>query len=406
MVESTNFVSNGIVGIYVYDEAVQTTMTLVAVNVSNNNQGVYIYRGGGDYIVLNIFSSIFTFNSHGALTTDMIGNHGIKIVIHNTTFAENIGNEGEFGTAICALLTSPDSATNITSCNFFSNTGGNSIAQFYVQGNLFPQPLMNLFITYSNFTNNKIGSTLHLTNCFLKLFSSILFQDNSARSGAALYITESSHISVDDGSTVQFINNTASLRGGAMYIDLTNCYDHGIVFTNFTRYDSISFINNSAKLSGNSIYFDIPSSCDVIRDYTNNDSAAYVPYKFNYTQSHNIIGPAIAATSYKIHLCSPANCHSKMNTNCVIKDHIMLGQSKSFNATVCDYFGAISETTSFGMSLVNYQFNYRLLEERILVSNASRNTINILSVDADRDLESDTNITLRFHLCFHQSTDS
>ena len=72
-------------GIYVYDEAVQTTMTLVAVNVSNNNQGVYIYRGGGDYIVLNIFSSIFTFNSHGALTTDMIGNHGIKIVIHNTT---------------------------------------------------------------------------------------------------------------------------------------------------------------------------------------------------------------------------------------------------------------------------------------------------------------------------------
>ena len=115
LVDSTNFVSNGIRGMYVYDAAVQPTITLVAVNVSNNNQGVYINRGGGDYIVLNIFSSIFTFNSHGALTTDMTGNHGIKIIIHNTTFAENIGNEGEFGTAIRALLTSPDSAINTTS---------------------------------------------------------------------------------------------------------------------------------------------------------------------------------------------------------------------------------------------------------------------------------------------------
>ena len=178
----------------------------------------------------------------------MIGNN-IKIIIYNTTFAENKGTDDTIGTAIRALLISPDSVTNITSCNFFSNTGGNSIAHFSTDNTV----AINLLITNSNFTNNKIGATLYLTDCLLKLYSSILFQDNSAKSGAALYIAESSQISVDDGSTVQFINNTASLRGGAMYIDLTNCHDHGIVFTNFTTYDSISFINNSAKLSGNSI---------------------------------------------------------------------------------------------------------------------------------------------------------
>ena len=95
---------------------------------------------------------------------------------------------------------------------------------------------------------------------------------------------------VSDGSTVQFIRNTASLRGGAMYIDLTNCHDRGIMFTNLTNYDSISFINNSAKHSGNSIYFNIPDSCNVVRDFAKRNSAAYAPYKFNYTQRDDTIG--------------------------------------------------------------------------------------------------------------------
>ena len=119
-----------------------------------------------------------------------------------------------------------------------------------------------------------------------------MFQDNFAKSGAAIYIAKSSQISVDVGSTVQFINNTASLRGGAMYIDLTNCYDHGIVFTNFTRYSSISFINNSAKLFGNSIYFNIPDSCDVISD--NIKIILQCMFHINsiiYTHSHKINRP-------------------------------------------------------------------------------------------------------------------
>ena len=393
LVENTTFISNGIKGMYIYDAAVSTNITLVAVNISNSNQGAYIlHTGGGKCFLLNIFSSTFTFNNNGALYIE--GNGCANIGIHNTTYAGNKGNDHTLGTAISVSLSgniNDTVAVNILFCNFLSNNGGDSVVQIST-GNKFV--LIDLFITSSNFILNKNGSALRLTNCLLKLHSSILFQDNSARSGAALYVAERSQISVDDGSTVQFINNTASLRGGAMYIDLTNCRDHGIVFTNFTRYDSISFINNSAKLSGNSIYFDIPNSCDVIRDYTNNNSAAYVPYKFNYTQSHNIIGPAVITSPYEINLCSPAKCDFKTSTNCAINNHIMLGQSKFFNATVCDYFGAISEMTSFGMSLINHRFNYRLLEDKILVDNASRNAINILSLGADRDLQNNTNISL------------
>ena len=67
-----------------------------------------------------------------------------------------------------------------------------------------------------------------------------------------------------------------------MYIDLTNCYDQGIVFADVKWYDTISFVNNSA---GNSIYFNIPDSCSVINDYSKDNSAAY--FLTNYiTLSH------------------------------------------------------------------------------------------------------------------------
>ena len=236
---------------------------------------------------------------------------------------------------------------------------------------------------------------MHLKNCFVKLYSSVLFQGNNGKSGAAIYIAEKSQIIVDDKSNVQFINNTtASLCGGALYIDLTNCYDQGIVFADVKRYDTISFVINSAKLSGNSIYFNIPDSCDVINDYTKNNSAAYVPYKFDYTQSHSIVGPPISVTPLKINLCSPVKCAFKKEANCVLKIPIMLGQSIYFNATVCDYFNTAAETTQFQVNCVDCNVKYKLLENKILVQNGSVDTINLISVGADRDLENNTDIIL------------
>ena len=226
-------------------------------------------------------SSQFTYNNNGALDVLLLGDNS-NLELFNTTFANNNATTvNTVGTALY-IFTGHNSTVSMSLCNFYDNIGGNGIVDistslpFY-----YPFIFSNVLINSTNFINNKIGSALQAVQCFRNFHSTTVFQDNSAKSGAAIYIAERSQISVGDGATVQFVNNTALLRGGAMYIDLTNCHDHGVVFTNFTSYDSISFINNSAKLSGNSIYFDIPNSCDVIRDYTNNDSVAYVPYKFN-----------------------------------------------------------------------------------------------------------------------------
>ena len=394
LVRNTSFISNGIRSMLIHDTAVSSKIKVEEANFSNNRYGASVTMIGKGNIN-SLISSHFVHNGNGALLLRLEINN--TVILHNTTFADNIGSTDILGTAL--YISGGISLINISLCNFYDNVGGNSIVYIDTSTEAkFPLVFWNVSITSSNFTKNKIGSPLQVANCFLKFHSTTLFKENSARSGGAIYIARTSRITVDDGSTVQFINNTASLRGGAMYIDLTNCYDHGVVFTNFTRYDVISFINNSAKLSGNSMYFNIPASCNVIRDHIKIDSAAYVPYKFNYTQGNNIIGPAITTSPYKINLCSPAKCDLMNNTNsssnkCVIKNDIMLGQSVYFDTAIYDYFNAVAEATKFKVNCFDCGSKYRLLENKILVQNGSRGRINMLSIAADRDLENETNIT-------------
>ena len=399
LVKDTSFFSNGIGSVYIYSTSPQLNITFDGVNVFNNRLGAHIFFGGGvvGENLLIIISSYFIGNGDrtSALNASYFGN--VYLELFNTTFANN-QLQGTYGTAL-KVIAGNGSTIIITLCAFYNNTGGDSVIYINSYAEIpFPFIFNTVLIHSSNFINNKIGSVLKFAKCFLKFYAATLFQDNSAKSGAALYIAESSQISVDDGSTVQFINNTASLRGGAMYIDLTNCYDHGIVFTNFTENGHISFINNSAELSGNSIYFDIPNSCDVIRDYTNNGSAAYVPYKFNFTQSHDIHKLPIIASPYEIKLCSTSNCNFTNSTNYLnnytIEDDIMLGQSVYFSSALYDYFNAVAEPTNFQVICTNCGSKFRVLNNQLLVQNGSRNQIKMISIDSNADVENDTNIIL------------
>ena len=406
LVKNTHFISNGIIGVRIFDTAVRSKLTFENVNISDNSKGVIVQTGYGTEVLLKVVSSLFSYNRNGALNLQLIKDEINDIQLYNTTFTKNNGASDTHGTALLASYKNKlyqENNCNISFCNFFCNSGGQSIV--YISAAAvrlsFPNTSASVFIASSNFSRNIIGSALYITGCFLKFHSTTLFQDNSAKSGAGIYIAQTSQITVDDGSTVQFINNTASLHGGAMYIDLTNCYDGGVVFTNFTKYDVISFINNSAGLSGNSLYFNIPDSCDVIRDHSRIHSAFYIPYKFNYTQSRNIIGFAVGASPYEINMCSSAKCNSMNGMNssskCVINNNNMLGQLVYFNAMICDYYSTSGEATYFEVNCINCgtTFSLRLVDHRMLIQNGIRNEISFSSLNADRDLENDTNITVR-----------
>ena len=136
----------------------------------------------------------------------------------------------------------------------------------------------------SSFDNNELGPALYISQVTLKFCNSTIFQNNSAESGAAIYVKKNSLITMDNKSLVQFVNNTSSLRGGAIYSDLSKCINNGILFSNLSNCSSVVFTNNVAGISGSSIFFNIPKSCNVEGNYTKSDSVAYIPYKFTYMQ--------------------------------------------------------------------------------------------------------------------------
>ena len=139
-----------------------------------------------------------------------------------------------------------------------------------------------VIVNSSNFTDN-VGSSIHLVNCYLSFKSAIIFANNTADNGGALYIEPGSRISFDTAN-VQFTNNSATEYGGAMYIDLFyDCPDAPIDV--YIDYVVVSFVNNTAAISGNSLYFYIPTHCELETNIS--DSILYASCQFDYSQPVN-----------------------------------------------------------------------------------------------------------------------
>ena len=344
---------------------------------------------------INIYSSTFAHNINGSLNlivateqTSIVEFYGLTIVRNKGTFRKdklNI-NINDQGTGILMSLISPFIKLNMSFCNIHKNVGSKSIVYISVK-----QSVASIkSITSCNFTNN-IGSALYLSSTTIDLEGNILFMNNLAESGAAMYFVESAEITIKNGSIIQFIGNIAASQGGAIFIEMSFGCPKPIAIL-FTNSSTVMFINNSAGFTGNSIYFDIPESCDVVRDPTKNNSIVYAPNKFNYTSS--AIGSPITTSPYKISLCSKA-CHLSDNTSssCYVPRRVMLGQSIGINATVCDYYNNISEPVKFVIECNNCNNKYRLSSNGIIIHNGLFH-ITFLAVGADNDIVDNTNVTL------------
>ena len=248
---------------------------------------------------------------------------------------------------------------------------------------------MDASVWSSNFVNNEFGSALHISQVTVQFYNSALFANNTSQSGGAIYLDQNSVIYVGDEALVQFVNNSTTLHGRAIYSDLTLCINNGILFSYMSNFSSIEFINNAAGVSGNSVYSNIPKSCDVERDYTKNDPLAYIPYKLKYNQSANIFGLGIVASPHRISLCSPHSC-SNISKDCSITDK----NPVYFITTLYDYFNSIAETVQFQIKCINRDTKYRILNSELLINSWSPNEVTILSKDAHSDVVNDTNITL------------
>ena len=130
----------------------------------------------------------------------------------------------------------------ISKCSFTNNKGANSLV--YIE-NKISEHADNVMLYYSKFCHNQ-GTSIYFINQKLSLSGKFLFENNTAISGAGIYITDHSTVIVGGNSNVAFIQNTADNNGGAVF-----SYDNSHI--SFEDNSSTIFVNNTADWYGGAI---------------------------------------------------------------------------------------------------------------------------------------------------------
>ena len=254
----------------------------------------------------------------------------------------------------------------------------------------------SVILNNSTFSCNK-GTVLHLHINELRFKGNVLFINNTATNGAAIYLEDAYVMSFNDNATVQFINNSANEKGGAIYIDFLNVIIpyYCNVFSDISDPSKVSFTDNSAHIAGNSIYFRLSQSCKVVTDINNKSSLLYYPSRFKYSQLvHSINSPAVTSP-YNIKLYPPAIPIHDSDNDYFMQESKMLGEPIQIIASVLDYFNNITEPVTFSINCKTCGNEYRLSTYLISVHNQSIYELKIFPT-VEKDVNSNKNIAITF----------
>ena len=215
-------------------------------------------------------------------TADLGGGMSFEIVrekpssstsIHftNCTWYHNIARIGSAVDAFVHTYPLGDVANfTFDSCNFIENS--NDYSQLPVKplglGTLYLWSIPVYFMNKNMFIGNNGSAVVGISIwCILSNGAIVVFEKNTAENGGAITLLDNSYLVLYENTKLNFTHNTASGKGGAIYIDtdgqrtFTSSRFCFINFYNFTvsPYDwkeknvTIVFANNSAKY-GNSIF--------------------------------------------------------------------------------------------------------------------------------------------------------
>ena len=339
----------------------------VSVSLHSSLNNTYYFQSV--FFIANNYSGI----TGGALFLKTV-NAENDIFITNCEFQSNSGlGEGAAFYVADGVMSNANvyqTIIKITDVNFINNKAGDSIV--YVEGGSINNTRISLEDT--SFTNN-IGTALRLFMSRLTFYTYVLFENNTANSGGALYLEQGSQVYFGNkyaNLIVQFVNNTATQYGGVIYTDLPSTCPtiNGVMFSSFNWNFKISFMSNKAGIIGNSMYFNIHEFCEINTNANNSNSLLYFPYKFNYSEAHNT---AIVTSPHSVELYFPNHDGSYISNKTVFIRNKILGKTITFTGAVFDYFSSPAEPTQFHVKCLHGCTNYKLANNHnwLLVDNVS-----------------------------------
>jgi len=221
-----------------------------------------------------------------------------------------------------------------------------------------------LHVESSNFTNNN-GSALYVSDSSFTLSGNIVFSNNNAISGAAIFADGSR--AKWQNAMINFTNNSVETYGGAIYVSVNSqfCVPSLVPFINNTSNSSVTFLNNYARTSGNSWYIDINANCKNL-DYQNKIFKYLENFNYYSNSSLTSYKREVGTTVFYINLQSPARCNNN-GSNCTI-DNLMLGEEVVLSAQAVGYYNTTTSAISrFYVSCVQNCDNYYLSGNNVVL---------------------------------------
>ena len=276
---------------------------------------------------------------------------------------------------------------NVSDCNF-NNNHDSSVVN--VQGPTNGGSFTHIILVNSTFSNNQ-GTALYSILTDLKFQGEILFVNNTAISGAAIFFEEV-HSVISDNAEIHFINNSAMQRGGALYLNLVS-NDYCNVFpASFNA----SFLNNLADVAGNSIYFSIPKGCQISGTTSDNSSLLYLPNEFAYFQASYTRGSPVVSSPYSVELYPPEAIATHNSTNAyLLRQSKMLGEPVQITGSVLGHFNSVTEIVIFDINCEGCDDNYVLSTYQIAIHNESLIELRVFPT-SQNDVADNLNISLKF----------
>ena len=229
-------------------------------------------------VSLHISNTNFSYNLGGAIAlsihaigTTICKGKGIKIALNNCNIVNNQAVSFSAGMHVNILYQKPtvfesvlDVQVIVQSTRFHDN-----IEYRESVGILKFHQLPKVTIVNSTFVNNSGSPAIYLYKSKLYLQGRVLFQKNTnPTDGGALYLHENSLLYFHHDTRVDFTENAAGHRGGAIYVE--SLTEIGVPYCFFQleevkKYETanvqIVFKDNSAQVAGDALYGGRVDSC-------------------------------------------------------------------------------------------------------------------------------------------------
>ena len=343
----------------------------VSAGISSGSGNVFITLHSSLNNTYHFHSVIFSNNKYLGITGGVLflktADAGNNVFMINCVFQHNNGSGQGAAFYVADGVTSNSmvyaTVMQLMAVNFTDNVAGNSIV--YVSGGSINNT--QIIAELLRFVGNT-GTALHLFMSMVTFFTYVLFENNTADSGAALYLEQGAQVYLQDSVHILFVNNTAIQFGGAIYVDIpSTCRTNGVMFHSQNTWN-VSFINNAAGIIANSLYFNIQEFCKIDTNISNYNSLLYLPYRFNYSETLNT---SIVTSPNSAMLCFPNHDGGYIGNKTFFISNKILGNPIIFTGAVFDYFNNSAEPTQFNVHCVKGCTGYILADNRLLIDNVS-----------------------------------